>query len=81
MHYNSFLGRINVEKTSEQYFRPPLSPENQKVVGGETETQVRSYMVDKWTVGLNKEGLYNGVKPPEERDQKIERKNIKEELL
>ena len=23
-------------------------------------------MVDKWTVGLNKEGLYNGVKPPEE---------------
>ena len=32
-------------------------------------------MVDKWTVGLNKEGLYNGVKPPEERDQrkKIER--------
>ena len=24
-------------------------------------------MVDKWTVGLNKEGLYNGVKPPKER--------------
>ena len=24
-------------------------------------------MVDKWTVGLNKEGLYNGVKLPEER--------------
>ena len=38
-------------------------------------------MVDKWTVGLNKEGLYNGVKSPEEKDQKIERKNIKEELL
>ena len=39
-------------------------------------------MVDKWTVGLNKEGLYNGVKPPEEgEDQKIKRKNIKEELL
>ena len=81
MRYSSFPSRINVEKTSEQYFRPPLPPENQKVVGGETETQVRSYMVDKWTVGLNKEGLYNGVKPPEERDQKIERKNIKEELL
>ena len=30
-------------------------------------------MVDKWTVGLNKEGLYNGVKPPEEGDEKIER--------
>ena len=38
-------------------------------------------MVDKWMVGLNKEGLYNGVKPPEEGDEKIERKNIKEELL
>ena len=24
-------------------------------------------MVDKWTVGSNNEGLYNGVKPPEER--------------
>ena len=24
-------------------------------------------MVNKWTVGLNKEGLYNGVKPQEER--------------
>ena len=24
-------------------------------------------MVDKWTIGSNKEGLYNGVKPPEER--------------
>ena len=23
-------------------------------------------MVDKWTVGLNKEELYNGVKSPEE---------------
>ena len=38
-------------------------------------------MVDKWTVGLNKEGLYNGVKPPEEVDRKRDRKNIKEELL
>ena len=33
-------------------------------------------MVDKWTVGLNKVGLYNGVKPPEEGGI---RKNIKEE--
>ena len=27
-------------------------------------------MVDKWTVGSNKEGLYNGVKPPEEGRRK-----------
>ena len=40
-------------------------------MGRETETQVRSQMVDKWMVGLNKEGLYNGVKPPEEGDRKI----------
>ena len=38
-------------------------------------------MVDKWTVRLNKDGLYNEVKPPEERDEEIERKDIKKELL
>ena len=37
----------------------------------ETETQVPGQMVDKWTIGSNNEGLYNGVKPPEEGDQKI----------
>ena len=81
MRYSSFRGRINVEKTSEQCFRLPLPPENQKAVGGEVETQVPSRMVDKWTVGSNKEGLYNGVKPPKEGDHERKRKNIKEELL
>ena len=38
-------------------------------------------MVDKWTIGLNNEGLYNGVKPLEEGDHERKRKNIKEELL
>ena len=38
-------------------------------------------MADKWTIRSNNEGLYNGVKPPEEKDRKIERKNKKEELL
>jgi len=38
-------------------------------------------MADKWTIGSNNEGLYNGVRPPEEGDRKIERKNKKEELL
>ena len=81
MRYSNFPDRINVEKTSEQYFRLPLPPENQKAVGGEAETQVPSRMVDKWMVGSNKEGLYNGVKPPEEGDHERKRKNIKEELL
>ena len=48
---------------------------------GETETQVPSRMVDKWTVGSHKEGLYNEVKPPEEGGHERKRKNIKEELL
>ena len=38
-------------------------------------------MVDKWTIGSNNEGLYNGVKPPEEGDHERKRKNNKEELL
>ena len=38
-------------------------------------------MVDKWTIGSNNEGLYNGVKPPEEKEDERKRKNIKEELL
>ena len=47
----------------------------------ETETQVPGQMVNKWTIGSNNEGLYNGVKPPEEGDHEKKRKNIKEELL
>ena len=70
MHYSSFPDRINVEKTSEQCFQPLLLPENQKAVGKETETGVRGKIVDKWVVGLNKGGLYNKVKPPEERGLK-----------
>ena len=27
-------------------------------------------MADKWTIGSNNEGLYNGVKPPEERGRR-----------
>ena len=81
MSYSSFPGRINVEKTSEQCFRLPLPPENQKAMGGEAETQVPSRMVNKWTVGSHKEGLYNEVKPPEEGGHERKRKNIKEELL
>ena len=62
-------------------FDYPYPQKIKKAVRGEAETQVPSRMVDKWTVGSNKEGLYNGVKPPEERDQERKRKNIKEELL
>ena len=34
-------------------------------------------MVDKWTVRLNKEGLYNEVRSPEEGGHERKRKNIK----
>ena len=47
----------------------------------ETETQVRGQIVYKWMVGLNKGGLYNRVKPPEEGDRKILRKIIEEVTL
>ena len=70
MHYSSFPDHINVEKTSEQCFQPLLLLENQKAMGKKTETQVRGQIVDKWVVGLNKGGLYNKVKPPEERGLK-----------
>ena len=66
MHYSSFPGRIYVEKTPEQCSKSPLSPENQKAVGEEVETQVLGKMADKWTIESNNEGLYNGVRPPEE---------------
>ena len=38
-------------------------------------------MADKWAIRSNNEGLYNGVKPPEEEEGEKERKNKKEELL
>ena len=66
MHYSSFPGRIYVEKTPEQCFKSPLPPENQKAVREEAKTQVPGSMADKWTIRSNNEGLYNGVKPPEE---------------
>ena len=50
-------------------------------MGKETETQVRGEIVDKWTVELNKGGLYNRIKPLEEGDRKILRKNIEEDTL
>ena len=81
MHYSSFPDRINVEKTFEQCFRSPVPPEHHKAGRKETETQVPGSMVDKWRIGSNNEGLYNGVKPPEEGDHERKRKNMKEELL
>ena len=80
MHYSSFPGRIYVEKTPEQCFESPLPPENQKVVREETKTQVPGSMADKWTIRSNNEGLYNGVKRPEEGDHERKRRNIKKEL-
>ena len=41
---------------------------------GETETQVPGLMVDKWTVRLNKERLYNEDRSPEEGDTREKKK-------
>ena len=58
--------------------RSSLPPENQKAVREEVETQVPGWMTDKWTMGSSNEGLYNGVRPPEEeKKHERERRNIK----
>ena len=41
-----------------------------------TQTQVQGQIVDKWMVGLEKGGLYNGGESPEELDRKRKRKNV-----
>ena len=43
----------------------------------EVETQVPGKMTDKWTIGSSNEGLYNGVRPPEEGDTREKRRNLK----
>ena len=40
MHYSSFPGRINVEKTSEQYFQLPPPIENYKNLFNGIDTEV-----------------------------------------
>ena len=64
MHYSSFLGRINVEKTSEQYFQllPPI--EDYKNLLNRIDTEVEGGMKDKWTMEIDQRGLYNGERPP-----------------
>ena len=66
MHYNSFPGRINVEKTSEQCFQPLSSTENQKIrKAAEYDRDLSAELDDKQMNGRNEwRGLYNGEKPP-----------------
>ena len=64
MHYNSFPGRINVEKISEQYFQL-LSPiEDYKNLLNRIDTGVEGWMKGKWTMEIDQRGLYNGEIPP-----------------
>ena len=64
MHYSSFPGCINVEKTSEQYFQilPPI--EDYKNLLNRIDTEVEGGMKDKWTMEIDQRGLYNGERPP-----------------
>ena len=64
MHYSSFLGRINVEKTSEQYFQPLPLIENYKNLFNRIDTEVWVWMKDKWTMEIDQMGLYNEERPP-----------------
>ena len=60
MHYSSFPGCINVEKTSKQYFQllPPI--ENYKNLFNRIDTEVWGWMKDKWTMEIDQRELYNG---------------------
>ena len=60
MHYSSFPGRINVEKTSKQYFQLPQPIENYKNLFNRIDTEVWGWMKDKWTMEIDQRGLYNG---------------------
>ena len=64
MHYSSFPGRINVEKTSKQYFQllPPI--EDYKNLLNMIDMGVEGGMKDKWTMEIDQRGLYNGERPP-----------------
>ena len=64
MHYSSFPGCINMEKTSEQYFQilPPI--EDYKNLLNRIDTGVKGGMKDKWTMEIDQRGLYNGERPP-----------------
>ena len=63
MHYSSFPDRINVEKTSEQYFQllPPI--EDYKNLINRIDMGVEDGMKDKWTMEIDQRGLYNGERP------------------
>ena len=64
MHYSNFPGRINVEKTSEQYFQllPPI--EDYKNLLNRIDTEVEGGMKDKWTMEIDQRRLYNGERLP-----------------
>ena len=64
MHYSSFPGRINVEKTSEQYFQLLTPIEDYKNLLNRIDTGVYGGMKGKWTMEINKRGLDNGKRPP-----------------
>ena len=53
MHYSSFPSRINVEKTSEQYFQLPPPIENYKNLFNRIDTEVWGWMKDKWTMEID----------------------------
>ena len=38
-------------------------------------------MTDKWTIGSSNEGLYNGVRPPEEGDTEKKKKKKKHQEI
>ena len=81
MHYSNFHGRINVEKTSKQYFQllPPI--ENQKILLNRIYTWVQGWIMDKWTMEMDWKGLYNWKNLHKKGIEKIQRKKIEQDSL
>ena len=81
MHYSSFPGRINVEKTFEQYFQLLLPIENQKSLLNRIYTWVQGWMMDKWTKEMDQRELYNGKNLHKKGIEKIQRRRIRQDSL
>ena len=81
MHYSSFPGRINVEKTSEQYLQLLPPTENQKNLLNRIYTWVQGWMMDKWTMEMDWRGLYNGKNLHKKEIEKLQREKTKQDSL
>ena len=81
MHYSSFPGRINVEKTSEQYFQLLPLIEDYKNLLNMIDMGVEGWMKDKWTMEIDQMGHIMGKDLYKRGIEKYYRIKIREDSL